>query len=337
MKKILSVIVTVIVFSLLALSFAACGSAGTVQIKYYGNGSEMLPMLKQGKISYGILPEPAATQITKISPDKTWYRLDVQELYDKDAKSYPQAVLMIKESLLFSHPEIVTAFSEGLDAGVDWAKNNVADAVSAINSHLDAGVTPSFSNNNLTASVIDGCKVYFESAAAAKQSVINYIDRIIDVADELTVPAVKPTDDFFFNASETLTGSFSGDTINVYCPDGAPALALAKFMHDGSDLNSGLNVNYNVVSATTIGSKAGTADILIMPVNAATKIYNKGASVYKAVAVVTHGNLYLVSNEKVEIKDLKDKVVGVIGQGLVPDLTFKAILKANNMESKIAE
>ena len=336
MKKILSVIVTVIVLVVLALSFAACGSAGTVQIKYYSNGSEMLPMLKQGKISYGILPEPAATQITKIAPDKTWYRLDMQELYDKGEKAYPQAVLLIKESLLATHPEVVTAFSEGVDAGVSWAKNNLSEAVLAINSNLEAGVTPSFSTGNLTANVIDGCKVYYESAAAAKQSVKNYIDRIIEVADEATVPAVKPADDFFFDTTETLAGSYSGDTIKVFCPDGAPALALAKLINDKSDLNTGLNVEYNIVSATSIGSKAGLADILILPVNAATKIYNRGASAYKTVAIVTHGNLYLVSTERVEIKDLKDKVVGVIGQGLVPDLTFKAILKANNMESVIA-
>ena len=35
--------------------------------------------------------------------------------------------------------------------------------------------------------------------------------------------------------------------------------------------------------------------------------------------------------------ELKDKTVGVIGQGLVPDLTFKAVLTKNSMHAIIAD
>ena len=67
----------------------------------------MIPMLKNGVINIGLLPEPAATQLTKVASDKTWYRLDVQELYDSENKSYPQAVMLVKQSVLNTFPNLV--------------------------------------------------------------------------------------------------------------------------------------------------------------------------------------------------------------------------------------
>ena len=45
-----------------------------------------------------------------------------------------------------------------------------------------------------------------------------------------------------------------------------------------------------------------------------------------------------MSTEKINsITELKDKTIGVIGQGLVPDLTFKSILNKNQMTALIAD
>lgn len=334
MKKILSIVISLFVLVVICASGGACSVAGTVNVKYYSSGTELVPALKQGALSYGVLPEPAATQLTKVASDKTWYRLDLQELYDEETKAYPQAVLMIKEELLATYPDIVSAFSESLLDGAVWAKNNVAQAVNAISSHLASG-TPTFTVANTTAETIDGCKVYFESAAEAKFSVKKYIEEIIAVTDgDSAAPAVVPGDDFFYD--DAAEGNFSADKITVFCPDGAPALSLAEFASGNSDLGTGLSVEYNIVSSNDIGGKMGTGDIVILPVNAATKLYKKGGSSYKMAAVLTHGNLYVMSTEKIEIEDLVDKTVGVIGQGLVPDLTFKAVLKARGISVEVA-
>lgn len=112
--------------------------------------------------------------------------------------------------------------------------------------------------------------------------------------------------------------------VKVYMPDGAPAIALGKLMADGFD-----NAEFTVVSATSITEyvKSGTADIAVMPVNAAAAVYNGGVKI-KMLSVNTHGNLYLVGNsdETVGLDGLKGKRVGVIGQGQVPDITLKMML-----------
>ena len=55
------------------------------------------------------------------------------------------------------------------------------------------------------------------------------------------------------------------------------------------------------------------------------------------VSVVTHGNLYIMSTEKLSVEDLDNKRMAVIGQGNVPDLTLRAVLKKNYIKTVIAE
>lgn len=329
MKRFLALIICI--FScVLAVSFTACGDYegknGTVSVKYYASGADMLPLLKKGELTIGLLPEPAATQLTNIS-DKTWYRLDVQELYDSQLKSYPQAVMLVKESLLASKPQLVNAIASEFETNVAWVKSNPAQAVNAVNGALAEGVTASLKAPVITSQVVDNCKIYWQSAQDAKEQVKDYIDTIIEI-DENAGAVVN--DDLFYNG--TASGSFDKGTIKVIAPDGAPALAIAKFIYDNQTFGTNKTFEYSVVASTNIGGAVaqGTGDIVIIPVNAASKLYK--AKGYKMVSVVTHGNLYLMSTEKIEsVLELKDKTIGVIGQGLVPDLTFKAILKDNLM------
>ena len=142
----------------------------------------------------------------------------------------------------------------------------------------------------------------------------------------------------FYNGQ--VSGTFSSDTVKVVVPDGAPALAIAKFINDGRNFDTGKTFSYNVVMPNNIGKavQQGTGDIVIIPVNAASKLYKVNSTDgYKLVSVVTHGNLYIMSTEKLDSANaLKDKTMGVIGQGLVPDLTLKAVLNKFNMSTKVA-
>ena len=126
-------------------------------------------------------------------------------------------------------------------------------------------------------------------------------------------------------------------TVDVYMPDGAPALALAKLMHD-EYTQDGYKVSYHIVASDTIASHItnGNADIAIVPTNAAANLYNKGNDI-KIVSSNTWGLLYMVGNADnttaiTDLNSLKGEVVGVIGQGQVPDLVFKYILEANDIE-----
>lgn len=318
------------------------GTSAVVNFKYYSDASNMLPALKQGVLKVGLVPEPAASKLEKVlASDKTWYRLDIQTLYDETA-SYPQAVLMIKQSVSATYGGIISALSTAITESVNWVKQNPAAAVNAVNNALAAteqGATPSLSASVITEEVVNNCKIYWQGAAEAKASVKKYVDDIISVGQTLDVPpAVKVEDDFFISGNET--GAYSGDKITVCVPDGAPALAIAKLINDGNALGTDKTVEYKVVSADKIGSyiTQGKAEIIVMPVNAASKTYKKYADdTYKMAAVLTHGNLYVMSTERLTINDLNGKTLGVIGQGNVPDLTLRAILKARNIEVKISD
>lgn len=122
------------------------------------------------------------------------------------------------------------------------------------------------------------------------------------------------------------------DTVNIYLPDGAPALSLVS-VFDKTEFN-GQKVNFTVVPSANIGMyvKNKQADLAIVPTNMAAILYNQDSS-YKYVSANTHGNLFIVGfNEATSLTDLVGKVVGVIGQGQVPDLVFQTLLKEEGVE-----
>ena len=168
---------------------------GKITIRYFAQAPDMLPLLKQGKLSVGLLPEPALTNLTtKVASEKTWNILDLQELYDAQAKAYPQAILMVKKSVYDKFKTQIDGMSEYFGNNLSWIKANVADAVGAISSVLPQGVTPSLNANAITPTVIDNCKIYYQSSSDAKQDVINYLNKIISVDSS----SAKTVDDDFF-------------------------------------------------------------------------------------------------------------------------------------------
>lgn len=171
-----------------------------VGVKYYKEASELLPLLKKGQLEIGLLPEPACTNLKKIASDKTWFTLDLQNLYNAQTKSYPQAVMMIKESVLTKFPGLVDSIKEKFDDGVSWTKENVESAVNGISSVLTQGVTPSLTAKNINANVIDNCKIHWQDSLDAKESVKNYLSDIIAIGSELqNKPAVMVGDDYFYS------------------------------------------------------------------------------------------------------------------------------------------
>lgn len=119
-------------------------------------------------------------------------------------------------------------------------------------------------------------------------------------------------------------------TYRFFVPDGAPALAVANFTAPSAQLT---DFSLHVVNANSIAAHASTdADLAIMPVNAASKLFGNGEKM-KMVAVVTHGNLFIVGNgEASALTDMYGKTLGVIQRGNVPDLTLKAIFEEKGIE-----
>ncbi len=130
------------------------------------------------------------------------------------------------------------------------------------------------------------------------------------------------------------------DGITVYMPDGAPALALAKLLHEDTADDG---VTYQVVAPTTIVSyvtyedSSKNADLCVLPSNAASKFLSDGTR-YQMLGAVTRGNLFLLAENGTpdleSVADLKGKTLGILGGQInnVPGLTFKAVLKKAGLE-----
>ena len=166
---------------------------GKIAIRYFDDASSLIPMLKQGKLTIGLLPEPAATKLTKMDASYAT-RIDVQELFDSKNKSYPQAVLMAKTSVIESNPNLIKKMQSAFEEGVEWLNNNIETAVSAVNSALVEGVTPSLAASNIDENVIEGCNIFWQSSVDSKSVVENYIEKLIAVNEN---SAKMPQDDFF--------------------------------------------------------------------------------------------------------------------------------------------
>ncbi|MCQ2387957.1 MAG: hypothetical protein MJ066_05905 [Clostridia bacterium] len=168
-----------------------------VAIRYVSDASELLPLLKNGVIEIGLLPEPACTKLSTLSSEYS-YRLDIQELYNSETKSYPQAVLMVKESILKKYPKLVSIIEEKFDNDNIWLVENSKNAVNSINSVISEGLTPSLNTSNITPSVIKNCNIYWQKSKDAKGEIENYINSITQIEPL----SAKTVDDNFYNTYE---------------------------------------------------------------------------------------------------------------------------------------
>ena len=332
MKKLLSITITLLI-CVCSLGLFGCGETekGNVNVKYYATPSDIVPLILAGNETIGLIPEPAATALQNNAKKqgKTLYRLDLQELYDGTEKAYPQAVLMVKKSVLGSHPNLANTLNQKITESVTFAKTNTASAVTAISNHG----TTTLKAPVLSESVIDACKIYWQSASDAKTSVNAYINGIREIDDK---KANVVSDDFFYTTSNLTSNK---DAYTFIMPDGAPAIAVSKMMSEEDDLGTNKTVSYSVVTSDLISNKVakGEADLVLAPINLASKLYkaHDANDHYVMVAVVTHGNFYIISTEEITVNDLIDKQVAVPMKGAVPDWTFQMALKKHGIKISV--
>ena len=290
-------------------------------------------------ISYYVVPEPAATaKVKALTAAGTEYAnvASLQQLYGE--KSYPQAVLVAKKSLIENDGAFVNKFLTEYAGTANWldAQTSFAEIVTAINSH--GGTT--LKAPMLSATVVKNCNIYFKKAADAKQGVLSYMNSV----NAINSAMFGQCEDAFFcdvDSISATTVNESKTTVSVYMPDGAPALSMAKMMCAAPDV--GKTLDFHVVAANTINScvtysdEANNADLCVLPVNAAAKLLGNGSK-YQLLGGVTHGNLFIISSDGTSLtadnltQKLEGKRVGVVNLSAVPGLTFKMILNKYDIE-----
>ena len=336
MKKLVTLFLSaLLIFS--TLTMFACGQdPSSVTLVGLSDGTMVTPA---AEYDYFVVPEPAATTKVNMTQGKLAIAGDLQALYG-DGEGYPQAVLVAKKSVIENNGAVVSALVNSFNENKAWLQdeNTTAETiVNAVRSGFNSSdMTPTFTANNLSKTVINNCGINFSLSTDAKSAVIDYLAKINALSNNAFG---APVDEFFASVTETST---NGATLSLYCPDGAPALSVARLLNDSSLIP---NLDIKVVMANTIQTfvtgATPTADICIMPVNAASKFLGS-ASVYQMLGMVTNGNIYILKKEGGEdiTKDnirsvLNGKKIGVMNLANVPGLTLKAIL--NDAEIEFSE
>ena len=169
-------------------------TAGVVTLNYVNTGSELIPLLKQGKAEYGIMGEPAVTKANLNAGTSTVF--DIQALWQESTGSatagFPQAGVFVKESLLTSeHAAFIEWFITKLQENDEWAPANAETVSSALTS---AGST---SLAGLTSATIAACNLDTVKAADAKAAVNTYLGALFEF-NKATVGGKMPDDAFFY-------------------------------------------------------------------------------------------------------------------------------------------
>lgn len=167
-------------------------SAEKVGIRYFSQASDMVPSMKKGELATGLLPEPAATKITTMNASISM-KIDVQTAYGGD---YPQAVLVVKKSIVENNKSFVEKLIAAVTENAEWVKDNAASAVTAINSAVVKGITPSLEAVAINKSVVEGCNIYLQLSSAAKTSVNEYLAKVAEIESEA---AKTLSDEFFYD------------------------------------------------------------------------------------------------------------------------------------------
>lgn len=162
---------------------------GKVAIKYFNTPQEFNAMLIQNPNAIGLVPEPAVSVLKGKGVNAV---LDLQEMYDSENKTYPQAVLMVKASVVNQYPSLINKIKNKFADNVSWVKENTVEAVRVIKAKFDA---TTLNPDTITSSTIDGCKIYWQTAEQAKNQVNEYITRITAIN---SVAASAVNDAFFF-------------------------------------------------------------------------------------------------------------------------------------------
>jgi hypothetical protein len=226
---------------------------------------------------------------------------------------------MVKNSVLNDYPELVDKLKTEISSANDYVKANKESVINSIRAKFSASSLV----ESISDSSIDKCKIYWEDAINSKNSVKTYLKDIIDIGVGLGIqPAKSVEDDFFYTPIAPNGQDYSNKNFTLTVPDGAPALAIGKLIVNPDSLGAS-SLTVNVVDSNSIVLAFDNSDFIIAPINLASKKYS---GEYTMVSVITHGNLYLVKKAGTDSK-LSGKKIGVIGEGLVPDLTLRSILK----------
>ncbi|MBQ8375105.1 MAG: hypothetical protein IJX98_05995 [Clostridia bacterium] len=133
-----------------------------------------------------VAPSPAADM--KAENTALDFVGSLQALYGGE-DGYPQAVLVVKRSVLESDRAFVDGLLEKIEAGSAWLKSAEKSAIAgAVAKNLADGLTPTLTAQNLTDGAIEHSSVRLVRAQAAKAGVKAFLEKMKRVAADAAIP-----------------------------------------------------------------------------------------------------------------------------------------------------
>lgn len=178
---------------------SAESTEGKVAVAYADDGPALAPLIKQGKLDYGLLGEPAATTISG-NLEKSIVA-DVQKLWsDTFGGEYPQACLVARREVINKDKKFVDKFLSAVKAQDDWAASNAEAAVKAVEEHMEDGVQTTLNAKTLTAEVISRCNIKTVNASECKEACVTFFEKLLPLKTALDRPvlAQKPAEEFYY-------------------------------------------------------------------------------------------------------------------------------------------
>lgn len=122
--------------------------------------------------------------------------------------------------------------------------------------------------------------------------------------------------------------------VRVAALKGPTAMGMTKLMSDSEGLNE---YEFEIVAAVDEISPMiaqGKADIVCVPANLGSVLYNKTEGGVRALAVNTLGVLYICENGDTvtSVEDLRGKTIFSSGKGATPEYALNFILKSNDID-----
>ena len=126
-------------------------------------------------------------------------------------------------------------------------------------------------------------------------------------------------------------------TIRIGGLKGPTSMGLVKLMEDASVGDAKNNYEFTIAAAAdelTPKLIRGEIDMVAVPANLASVLYNKTEGAVEVLAVNTLGVVYIVDkNEEISsVADLKGKTIYATGKGTIPEYALRYVLSQNGLD-----
>lgn len=296
---------------------------------YVKSVAETAPVLQSGKLAgedvdYVVTSQPVLFASQQKNKSLSVYA-DVAKEFGKkfSTDGFPQAGLFIKKSLDedATKKASVESFLASFDTDMTDLVNGATKAVTNLTTY-SSDVTVQASKFGFNANVLKNVQKT-NGLAFLEKSKNPDSTGFAKFKDPLGIH-ITDTDlaSYYSSTIPSETTEMSDLSFSLLTPQGAPSAAFTRYA--SSD-----NFVTGQPSDVQAAFAAGNKDFIVFDSVNGLKLAKKNGGNYLLVRMVTFGNLYLVStghdtNNKL---DKDDKIVGY-GEGLVPDLVFKAVYSA---------